>query len=291
MSGDPAISLRFWGVRGSIACGGPDTLRYGGNTLCIELRCGNRLLVLDAGTGLRPLGNALARAGAIDADLLLTHTHLDHCIGLPFFAPMFDARNRVRIWAGHLPPSTGIRSVLASMMAPPLFPVPPDIFRADIEYRDFIAGATLVLPRVMAGELDVQVRTLALEHPNGATGYRVAHAGRSACYLSDLEHAGVAPTPALVDFVRDADVLVYDAMYTDEQFEGRVGWGHSTWQAGMRLADAANVGCYVVFHHDPEHDDVRMDAIAQQLAHARPGRTSRALARALVAREGMTLAW
>ena len=291
LSGDPAINLRFWGVRGSIACGGPDTVRYGGNTACIELRCGSRLVVLDAGTGLRPLGNALARAGTVDADLLLTHTHLDHCIGLPFFAPMFDARNRVRIWAGHLPPSTGIRDVLALMMAPPLFPVPPDIFRADIAYCDFVAGASLRLPPTSAGHGAVEVRTLPLAHPDGATGYRIEHAGRSACYLSDLEHQAAGPTPALVDFVRDADVVVYDAMYTDEQFEGRVGWGHSTWQAGMRLADAANAGSYIVFHHDPEHDDAQMDAIALQLARARPGTAPSGLPRALVAREGMALQW
>jgi phosphoribosyl 1,2-cyclic phosphodiesterase len=137
----PDFTVRFWGVRGSIACPGHATARYGGNTACIEVRCGEHLLVFDGGSGLRKLGEELLRGGyPRDFDLFYTHTHLDHVHGLPFFAPCYDARNNIRIWAGHLKPYSGIEEVLGKMMAPPLFPVPLDIFTAMLAFHDFSAG-------------------------------------------------------------------------------------------------------------------------------------------------------
>ena len=155
MAGD--FSVRFWGVRGSIACSGPRTARYGGNTSSLEVRCGERMLLFDAGTGLRYLGNALASEGpaspALDVDLFLTHTHFDHVAGLPFFKPFFQPQNRFRLWAGHLAEGMTLRRVLGEFMMSPLFPVPPQVFRARMEYREFRAGETL-----RPGD-DVAVRT------------------------------------------------------------------------------------------------------------------------------------
>ena len=127
MIGD--FTVRFWGVRGSIACSGPRTERYGGNTSSIEVRCGGRMLLFDAGTGLRYLGNSLSTS-PIDADLFLTHTHFDHVCGLPFFRPFFQPQNRFRLWAGHLGEGMTLRRVLGEFMMSPLFPVPPQVFRA-----------------------------------------------------------------------------------------------------------------------------------------------------------------
>src|SRR3546814_8988117 len=137
--------VRCWGVRGSIACPGPETARYGGNTACVEMRCGGHVLVFDVGTGLRPLGKALMQEGFRAGDVFLTHTHFDHIIGIPFFAPAFDSGVRLRVWAGHLMPhGSNVCDVLRLMMRSPLFPVPVEIFQADIDYRDFGAGEVLV---------------------------------------------------------------------------------------------------------------------------------------------------
>src|ERR1700748_1494725 len=129
------IQVRFWGVRGSIACPGPDTIRYGGNTPCIEVRCGDNVIIFDAGTGLRPLGNTLIKNTKINnVEIFLTHCHLDHVAGLPFFAPFFAEQCRMRIWAGNLLPATSVEQVVRKLMSSPLFPVEVEIFKAAIEF-------------------------------------------------------------------------------------------------------------------------------------------------------------
>ncbi|MEQ9640662.1 MAG: MBL fold metallo-hydrolase [Alphaproteobacteria bacterium] len=272
-----ALAVRFWGVRGSIATSDPDTAKYGGNTSCLEVRCGKRRLILDAGTGIRYLGRQImAEGGKLDTDLLLTHTHFDHICGIPFFVPMFIPGNSVRIRAGHLLPDLNVKQVLTELMMAPLFPVPPEVFAAHVEFLDFKAGATLDLGDGIA------VRTAPLNHPNGASGYRIDYDGRSLCYITDTEHELGRHDPNVVELCRDADVMVYDSMYTDEEHRaGKIGWGHSTWEECLRVADAANVGTAVIFHHDPDHTDARMDEIAEAADRIRPG--------TLVAREGMVL--
>ncbi len=270
------MAVRFWGVRGSISTPNADTRRYGGNTSSIEIECGGRPLLLDAGTGLRYLGNALhARGGPWDLDLLLTHTHFDHVCGIPFFKPFFDPTNQFRLWAGHLLPEHTLKSVLEDMMIAPLFPVPPGIFAAAVDYRDFAVGTTLELGA------DVRVKTAPLNHPNRATGYRVEHAGRAVCYLTDTEHEPGALDQNILALIEGADLVIYDATYTDEEYPTRVGWGHSTWEEGCRLCDAASVETLVIFHHDPDHDDDFMDQIAAKAEVRRPG--------TVVAREGLVI--
>jgi phosphoribosyl 1,2-cyclic phosphodiesterase len=257
--------IRFWGVRGSIACPGPGHGRWGGNTACLEVRCGADLFVFDAGTGIRPLGKLLAGEGTDPIDLFLSHTHFDHVVGFPFFAPFYQTGRTVRVWAGHLGGGQSIYGTVCSMMRAPLFPVPPQVFTADVEFRDFAAGET-IHPRP-----GFRLRTAPLNHPNGATAYRVDYAGRSVCYVTDTEHVPDRPDRNILDLVQGADVMIYDAAYTDEEFPGYVGWGHSTWQEGVRLADAAGVGRLLLFHHDPTHEDPDMDRIARAADAARPG--------------------
>jgi phosphoribosyl 1,2-cyclic phosphodiesterase len=275
MSDPGKFSVQFWGVRGSIACPGPDTVRYGGNTSCLEIRCGGRLFIFDAGTGVRLLGQSLMEEGDVDAHLYLTHTHFDHICGLPFFAPLFVPGNHFRLAAGHLKPEADLKQVLVEMMMAPLFPVPPTIFQAQVSYTDFTAGETQT-----PGD-GVVIRTAPLNHPNRATGYRIEHDGRSICYITDTEHVIGKPDQNILDLIQGADLVIYDSTYTDDEYPTYAGFGHSTWQEGVRLADAAEVKTLVIFHHEPTHDDDRMDAIAAEASAMRPG--------TIVAREGMVL--
>ena len=267
------LSVRFWGVRGSLPCAGRDTLRYGGNTSTVEIDAGGHVLVLDGGTGCHELGRALLKAGRHGGDVFLSHAHFDHVCGLPFFQPFFVPGQDWRVWSGHLENGMTTRGLFDELMRPPLFPVTPDIFTANMTYRDFRAGQTL------SPEPGITVHTIALHHPNNATGYRVEFGGRAVVYVTDVEHSLVQTDPALVAFARGADVLIYDSTYSDEQFVA--GRGHSTWQEGMRIADAAGIATFVAFHHDPDHNDAFMDDIACALSAVRPG--------SLVAREGLFL--
>jgi phosphoribosyl 1,2-cyclic phosphodiesterase len=268
--------VRFWGVRGSIAAPGPSTARYGGNTSSIEVRCGERLLLLDAGTGIRYLGGQLGGTTPLDTDIFFTHTHFDHVCGLPFFKPFFQAQNRFRLWAGHLERGLTLHRVLREFMMAPLFPVPPEVFKASMEYRDFRGGETL------SPAPGIQVRTAVLNHPDGATGYRIDYRGKSVCYVTDTEHVPGTPDRNILSLIEGADIVIYDCMYTDEEYANSyVGWGHSTWQEAVRLCKAAGAKMLVVFHHDPDHDDERLDAIGREVAAALPG--------AVMAREGLTL--
>ncbi len=258
------LSVRFWGVRGSIPCPGPDTVRYGGNTPCVEVRCGERLFIFDGGTGIRPLGDRLMKEGrSIDADIFFSHCHVDHVGGLPFFAPFYDDRNRFRLWAGNLQPAYRMEGVMRILMSQPTFPITIDAFRARMDYRDFSAGETLTPAP------GVTLRTVPLDHPGGATGYRIDYAGRSVAYLTDNETGDFSP--ALIALARGADLAIYDCTFTDDEIHSKTGWGHSTWRDGLRLADAAGIKTFCMFHHAPEHDDVFMDALAAEAKAARPG--------------------
>ena len=270
------FSVRFWGVRGSIACSGPQTARYGGNTSSLEVRCGGRRLLFDAGSGIRYLGNHLVAEAPLDADLFFTHTHFDHVCGLPFFKPLFQPQNRFRIWAGHLGGRMTLRNVLCEFMMSPLFPVPPEVFRAETAYNDFAAGDTL-----QAGP--AVLRTAALNHPDGATGYRIEYGRRAISYITDTEHVPGAPDRNVLGLIEGADLVIYDCTYTDEEYARGtfVGWGHSTWQEAVRLCRTAGAKRLAVFHHDPDRSDDALDAIGAEVAAAMPG--------AVVAREGMTL--
>jgi len=256
MTGPDIMSVRFWGVRGSIACPGPETTIFGGNTACVEIHCGDDRIILDAGTGLRELGDTFDAGAHIDADILLSHTHFDHIGGLPFFAPAYVGGSKLRIWAGHLRPEDGgLENLLSSMMAAPLFPIPMGVMASDKTFNDFHAGESFDL------HCGAHVRTCPLNHPNGATGYRVEYGGGAVCYVTDTEHVDGTNDENILGLIEGADVFIYDATYTDAEYPSHVGWGHSTWQVGAKLAEMAGVKTYVPFHHDPSHDDEIMAAI------------------------------
>lgn len=280
------MQVNFYGVRGSIATAGEATRRYGGNTPCVAIEVAGRHLIFDAGTGIRGLGIDLARAtgaGRVHADLFFSHLHWDHIQGFPFFGPAFVPGNRVDVWHvradEHAPTA---REVLAEQMQPPTFPVGLDIMGAELCFHELGLGQV-----VCVGE--ARLAHAAVDHPNGCVAWRVEHEGHTVVYATDLEHEADAPPPALVELARGADLLIYDAMYTPEEYAGalpgggpgRRGWGHSTFEAGAAVAEAAGVAQLCLFHHDPSHDDGFMDALA-----ARARRRFRAT---IVAREGMVI--
>lgn len=269
-----AIQVRFWGARGGIAVPGPDTLKYGGNTSCIEVICGPHRVILDAGTGLRLLGQHLAaEAEPLSLDLLLSHVHLDHIIGLGFFAPLYRPGTSLRVRGG-MPPDA-LQTALAACLSPPLMPNLQAVSRANLTFDGFLPGATLTL------HPGLTVATAPLLHSGGSTGYRIEWEGASVAYITDTEHTPGAPDPAVAALAAGADVLIYDASYTDAELPAHTGWGHSTWQEALRIAGRGGVGRVVLFHHNAARTDSALDAIVDAANALRPG--------TLAAAEGMEL--
>ncbi len=260
------LIVRFWGVRGTVACPGPDTVRYGGNTSCVEVRCGDRLVIFDGGTGLKKLGDAITASGTTaDADILFSHFHLDHVAGVPFFAPFYAAGHTFRLRAGKLLPDHNLETVIGGIMSAPLFPIGVETFRAKVQFSEFRAGEGLDLGG------GIKVSTGMLNHPGGSIGYRLEFGGRSIAYLTDTEHRPGELDPTVLALARGADLMIYDCTYTDDQFPKYVGWGHSTWQQAVRLAKAAGAKRLAIFHHDPDHDDAFMDGVAAAAQKAHEG--------------------
>lgn len=271
--------LRLWGVRGSIPTPGPSTLRYGGNTTCVELRVDGEIIILDSGTGIRALGAALEEEFGekpINVTLLISHMHWDHIQGFPFFLPSYRARNRVRVM-GYDGTGASLQGTLSGQMAAPFFPVqlqalPGRIEIETLQKNDFEVGK-------------VRVRSLRMNHPGMCVGYRIDSSSGSIAFLPDtepyegrkihsftdgtlsaeeLQKESKAKRAELIEFLRDADLLIIDTQYTDEEYEEHVGWGHSSLSATVRLAIDAKVRKLILFHHDPTHDDVEMDEMAKK---------------------------
>jgi len=253
-----SIRVKIWGCRGSIACPAPTHLKYGGNTTSLEVDIGGQKLLLDCGTGIRNLGKAMMKDEQEHCYILLTHTHWDHINGFPFFAPAFDKNRHFEIMAGHLMDKGGIRNILESQMDNPMFPVPLEAMQAKLSFTDFSAGEDLDL-----GIGGATVRTALLNHPNDATGYRVDYNGSSMCLITDTEHVDGKLDENVLKLIEGADLVIYDATYTEEEFPSKIGWGHSTWNEGIKLCREAGAKRLGIFHHDPEHDDVFMDSIAE----------------------------
>ncbi|WP_114395087.1 MBL fold metallo-hydrolase [Oleisolibacter albus] len=266
------FTVKFWGVRGTFPCPSPTHLQYGGNTSCLEIRAAGKVLVLDAGTGLRSLGKQFLREGVKEATLLMTHAHWDHINGFPFFEPGYRPDFSLRVVARDLKGCSCIGEVLTTCMENPLFPVPLTTMRAKLSFDNLRTGDILDF----GGGL--LVRTAPLNHPGGAVGYRIEHGGKAFCYVTDTEHIPGQTDENILSLIEGADLVVYDSSYTEEEFAARIGWGHSTWNEGVRLSRLAGVKQFCLFHHDPDHDDQAMAAIEREARQSFAG--------AFAAREG-----
>ena len=251
------LAMRFWGVRGSIPTPEAANLGYGGNTACLEVRYGGLPpLIFDGGSGLRQLGLSLLgefpSGGA--CHIFFTHFHWDHIQGVPFFIPLYRPDWTIRFHSTREPEV--LESLLQDQMRPPFFPVAMPAVRAVRSYAQVAAtGQTLD---------GVRIRPIPLHHPNGSNGYRIDAGGHSIVYATDHEHGDAEIDRALTEQSEGADILIYDAQYTPQEYESRRGWGHSTWVRGARLAREAGVGQLVLFHHEPLRTDEAVAGIVKE---------------------------
>lgn len=254
------FEVRFWGVRGSIAGGGQDFGEVGGNTSCVEVRAGDELIILDAGTGLFRLSETLVEP--VRATFLISHYHWDHIQGFPLFRPGYHPDNRFDVY-GPGDSAAAVAEVFDEQMRPPHFPVGLSAMRAQLEFHGVRPGDELALG-------DVRVKAAALNHPHGCLGYRISLGDLSVVYATDTEHCERGGLdPAMLELAQDADLLIYDAQYTDDEYRGvngpcRRGWGHSTATAACAIARAAGVRQLALFHHDPAHRDDRIAEIVRE---------------------------
>jgi phosphoribosyl 1,2-cyclic phosphodiesterase len=276
------MRLTVWGCRGSIPTPGAETVRYGGNTSCVEVSTEEgTTVVLDAGTGIRGLGAELANRDTRHVHLLLTHLHLDHLEGLRFFAPLWDSRVTVDIW-GPPSPVSSLQERIARSFSPPLFPIDLRDVPAHVTFRD--------VPREPWSIDGVSVRAALVVHPGPTVGYRLEAGGSSFTYLPDHEPALAG---AIVDKPRDwisggaiadsADVLFHDSQYSEDEYTDRIGWGHSSVADAVAFGRTVEAERLILFHHEPQHDDAALDALESRARELANGATHE------LAREGMVV--
>jgi len=269
--------IKFWGTRGSIPVPSPETLRYGGNTTCVELRADGEIIVLDAGSGIRPLGVALDRefqTRPIKLSLLITHAHWDHIQGFPFFKPGYDSKNEIRIF-GFDGAGATFREIMTEPMRSPFFPITMRELSARMDINK------LNEMKFSLGKLDIHAAFV--NHPGVCAGYRIFTSSGSVAFLPDHEpyefflHAarGKQLSPeetkeiaaeqhvALVQFLRGSDILILDSQYTDQEYKTHIGWGHGSISSAVALATEAEVQTLLLFHHDPSHNDEMVDTMVE----------------------------
>ncbi|MEA5578131.1 MBL fold metallo-hydrolase [Anabaena sp. UHCC 0451] len=272
------FTVQFWGVRGSIPCPGPHTVRYGGNTPCVAMQVGGKHLVFDCGTGVHVLGQSLLPQMPVEGHIFFTHSHWDHMQGFPFFSPAFIKGNKFNIYGAIAPDGSTIEQRLNDQMLHPNFPVPLQIMQANLDFYNIKAGQPIHID-------DITIETAHLNHPGEAVGYRVNWRGGAAVYITDTEHFPDRLDENILWLSRNADILIYDSTYTDEEYYSskspKIGWGHSTWQEAVKIATAANVKTLVIYHHDPAHNDDFLDNVGKQAYEKFSG--------AIMAREGLIL--
>ncbi len=275
---DQKFWVQFWGVRGSVPTPGSQTVRYGGNTSCVEMRLGEKRFIFDGGTGLRVLGMSLLKEMPVEAYLFFSHTHWDHIQGFPFFVPALIPVNQFHIYGAIAPNGMTIKDRLSDQMVHPNFPIPIQAMQSDMKFCDIVPGDNIVID-------DIKIETARLNYPSIALGYRVTWQGYTAVYCPDTEHFPDRMDENVLHLARNADLFIYDATYTNEEYydseSPKVGWGHSTWEVGVEIAKKAGVKQIVMFQHDPSHNDDFLDQVqANVKAHFNNG---------LVAREGMCI--
>ena len=272
------FTVQFWGVRGSIPTPGVETVRYGGNTACVEVLVGGHRLIFDGGTGLRVLGkHLLNQPQPVEAHIFFTHTHWDRIQGFPFFIPAFIEGNRFSIYGATAPNGASIKQRLTDQMLRPNFPTPLQMMRSHLSFCNISPGSVLSIG-------DVMIETISLNRPNSALGYRITWGDHSLVYATDTNHAAEDVDQNLLYLAQTADVLIYDGTYADHAYYDlnlTQTVSDSVWQSAITLAKTAEVSKLVLFYHDPYQDDDQLDQIEMNIQASLPN--------AVMAREGMIL--
>lgn len=271
------MKVRFWGVRGGVPVPGPDTVRVGGNTPCVEVRSPDGdLIILDAGSGIRPLGLALQHEfpERLICSILISHTHLDHIQGFPFFAPARQRHNRIIIF-GEKRFDERLEEILAGQMRAVYLPFALEDMDADILIKEMRNGETLVIGN------NTLVDVCRLEHPGGVFGFRITNRDMVLTYATDVGHGPSGLDQRVVDLARSADLLIHDAQFSAEQKAQYWDWGHSSWEDAVQVAMAAGVKKLALFHHDMLASDAQLEELEKQAQAVFPG--------AFVAREGLEI--
>ena len=268
------LSVRFWGVRGSIPCPGPDTYVFGGNTACLEIRADKRVVIIDSGTGIRPLGDQLVSGGTlpVEADIFFTHTHWDHIMGFPMFTPLYIPKTKLRIWGPVSSDGDTLEAIIGTQLSHKFWPVRLSELSASIEYGQ-IKETTLDL-----GD-GLTVTTKYLNHPILCLGYRFEYRDKSIATAYDHEpfrnlfpsdpsdpsynedaaregeEAAAEENGKVIGFLKNADILIHDAQFTSGEMTKHLGWGHSSFENALDNANEAGVKKLALFHHDPNHTD------------------------------------
>lgn len=244
--------LKFWGTRGSCPVSGPQYSRYGGNTCCLEICYEETHLIIDAGTGIRPLGETLRRK---TIDLFFGHTHLDHIIGLPFFAPLYQKETKIVIWS----PEKSFQEVFNSLFASELFPVHFEEVLAHIDFR-----TTHPKKPISLGKLSIDFHPVS--HPGGAFCFKIKTPHQTIAYATDNEISAktLAPHHSFIDFLSECDLLIHEAQYFPEEYLQKVGWGHSSIANVIGLIEKVNIPDWLITHHDPRHTDQDLDRLAKK---------------------------
>ena len=257
-------SVEFWGERGSIPVSSSLYNDFGGHTSCVSVTHKKNIFIFDAGSGLRDLGEKMKETGINQATLILSHMHFDHIIGLPFFAPIWNPNFQLTLLSAHCYEKGGLKKFLENyVFKDPLFPVNLSQIPAHIKYIDCPPRESLTFFQ------DYRLDIAPLNHPGGGSGYRLhCPEGPSVAYISDTEHVPGHDDPNVLKLMHDTDLVIYDAMYTEEEFSKKYGWGHSTWTEGLRLAQKAGTKRLALYHHDPSHTDdilLKIEEEAQKL--------------------------
>jgi phosphoribosyl 1,2-cyclic phosphodiesterase len=256
------MEVRFWGVRGSVASSGSNVARIGGNTSCLEVVSKGHRLILDAGTGIRGLGETLVAQQPVKATMLFSHLHWDHVQGFPFFTPAYLPNSELVLYGPGVDGEQQLRSVLSKQMEPPNFPVPLSTMHAKMEFRSAKHHQV-----IESGPF--QVTPFELPHPQGCMGYHIEAEGKRLAYCTDVELTLEALNQDVGSLLEGVEALVLDGQYTPDEYEGKVGppkkgWGHSTMIEAARIAKATNAQRLLLFHHDPSRSDDQVEAMAEE---------------------------
>ena len=274
------MRIRFWGVRGTIPAPGPDTVRLGGNTACIDvLTSDDQLIVIDAGSGIRRLGIALSEeySSRIVGTILVSHTHWDHIQGFPFFSPLIGPQSRQNrfVIVGQKRVGRQLEKVLAGQIIEPYLPFAFKELAADIHVKEVSGGESVVI-----GD-DTMIRVAELRHPGGCLGFRIENNNKVFAYCTDSSHEDDQLTENVLALAQDADLLVHDAQYSLEQRVEYPEYGHSSWLEAVKVAEKANVGCLALFHYDPNASDDYMESVLHKAREIFP--------RTILSQEGLEL--